>query len=210
MFEGHREKKAEQAAEAEREAAAAHVAEVRSLIGALDGSQPIVSQGLIVKSGEMVLGEVRGAGLVAERRGPGHYAGASQGISIPVGRVGGRSVRYRVGATRGHYVPGDPVPTCVDHGVVTITSQRLVFRGSVKTTEIPLGHLVGVSHDRGTVTLNVSGRESAIIFSLGAHLDDWFATRMALALTVHDGDVPGALQQLHQQLDEMEGTGSPG
>ena len=204
MFEGHREKKAEQAAAAEHEAAAAHLAELRSLIGAVDGSQPLTSDGLILKSGELVLGEVRGAGLIAERRGPGHYSGASQGISIPVGHVGGRSVRYRVGATRGHYVPGDPVPTCVDHGIVTITSQRLVFRGAAKTTEIVLGHLVGVSHDRGTVTLNVSGRESAIIFSLGAHLDDWFATRMSLALALHEGGAASALAQLHEQLEEME------
>lgn len=60
------------------------------------------------------------------RRNAGHYEGKSSGISIPVASIGGRSVRYRVGASRGHYVQGAPVPTPVDTGTVYITNKRVI------------------------------------------------------------------------------------
>ncbi len=37
----------------------------------------------------------------------GHYQGHSQGVSIPVANFGGRSIRYRVGVNKGHFVPGN-------------------------------------------------------------------------------------------------------
>jgi len=57
---------------------------------------------------------VDGATLIEPRRGPGHWQGRNQGVSIPVPGLHG--VRYRVGATHGTYVQGQEQPTAIDTG----------------------------------------------------------------------------------------------
>jgi hypothetical protein len=84
---------------------------------------------LILKPREAVFYKVTGAALVEEGRGAGQWKSHSHGFSIPVGSVHGRSIRYRVGQTRGHLVQGAPASTAIDRGTVYITNQRLVFQG---------------------------------------------------------------------------------
>jgi hypothetical protein len=71
------------------------------------------SDELLLADGESLFFTVEGAGLIEERRGPGHWEGGSQGVSVPVASLGGRTVRYRVGASRGHWVraPRRPRPS---------------------------------------------------------------------------------------------------
>ena len=52
---------------------------------------------IILKSGERMLATLSGATLIEPRKGPGHWEGRSQGVSVHV--PGTRSVRYRVGAS---------------------------------------------------------------------------------------------------------------
>ena len=70
---------------------------------AAKGEDVVVNQ-TIQKAGEIVLWTAKGQFHEAGR-GAGTYQGSSQGFSIPV--VAG--IRYRVGATRGTYVSGDPI-----------------------------------------------------------------------------------------------------
>jgi hypothetical protein len=79
---------------------------------------------LMLVAGEAVFLKVTGASLVEARAGKGHYEGRSQGVSIPVGSLGGRSVRYRVGASKGHYVQGAPTPTAIDTGQLGVAARR--------------------------------------------------------------------------------------
>jgi hypothetical protein len=101
----------------------------------------------MLTAGEAVFYKVTGCSLVEDRAGKGHYEGRSQGVSIPVGSIGGRSVRYRAGASKGHYVQGKPVSTAVDTGTVYITSRRVIFAGSRQTRECAFTKLVGFHHD---------------------------------------------------------------
>jgi hypothetical protein len=90
---------------------------------------------IMLGAGEAVFCKVSGAALVEERRGQGHYQGRSAGVSVPVGSIAGRPVRYRVGASRGHFVQGAPSPAAIDTGTVFITSKRLIFQGARQTRE---------------------------------------------------------------------------
>src|SRR5690242_20322674 len=76
---------------------------------------------LMLKPGEAIFATVTGVALVELRRGPGQWQGRSSGFSVPVASIGGRSIRYHIGATKGHYVQGTPHPTPIDTGTLFIT-----------------------------------------------------------------------------------------
>lgn len=71
--------------------------------------------GLMLKPGELLLGLISNVGLIKLRRDAGHWQGASHGFSIPIGSIKGRSLRYRIGDTHGHFVRRDSHPSAVDH-----------------------------------------------------------------------------------------------
>src|SRR3954454_8948869 len=83
--------------------------------------------------GERFLSSVNGAILIETRRGAGHWQGASQGVSVRV--PGTKSMRYRVGQTKGTFVPGDESPTEIDVGTFALTDQRATFMGAKQTRE---------------------------------------------------------------------------
>jgi hypothetical protein len=149
---------------------------------------------------------VTGASLVEDRRGRGTYSGGSHGISIPVGSMGGRTVRYRVGQTRGHYVQGEPTPTAIDSGIVFITNKRVIFQGGKQTRECPFTKLIGVEHDdeAGTSVISVSNRQRPMTIHYGPKIAGWFDFRMDLALAQFKGTVPELIQNLQAELAGIE------
>src|SRR6516225_4092982 len=149
MFEKHKAKKAEKAYEVQLKTWQDEHDELSSVLQAATTGHGYESSDLILKQGESIFGTIAKAGLIEERRGPGHYTGGSAGVSIPIGSVGGRSVRYRVGATRGHYVQGTPHPEAVDQGVLVMTNQRAVWVGSKKTIECLYPKLVNATVGNG-------------------------------------------------------------
>lgn len=160
---------------------------------------------LMLKAGEAVYATVTNAALVEERRGAGHYTGASSGVSIPIGSLGGHAVRYHVGATRGHYVQAPPVPTAIDHGTVFVTNQRVVFQGRRQTRECAFAKLIGFQHtnDGGTI-FSVSNRQKPTVIHYGTQIAGWFDFRLDLALAHFKGTVPDLLQQLQDQMAKLD------
>ena len=93
------------------------------------GEEPS-DQGLVQKAGELVLWT--GSAVYHEAgRTPSKYVGGSTGFSVPV--VAG--IRVRVGSFRGQVVPGEEIQLDKDQGLVKLTNQRLIFSGSITTTE---------------------------------------------------------------------------
>ncbi len=92
--------------------------------------EDVVSNQTIQKPGEIVLWTAQGQFHEAGR-GAGSFQGSSQGFSIPV--VAG--IRYRVGATRGTYVSGDPIQKYGEVGDVILTTNRVLFNGMFNTKE---------------------------------------------------------------------------
>ncbi len=176
MFTGHKAKKATKA----YEEASAHWLEqltwYKQLLQTAREFNGTGSSELVLGSGEAVFYKVTGAALIEERRQPGHYEDRSSGVSIPVGSLGGRSVRYRVGASRGHYVQGAPTPTAIDTGTVYITNKRVIFQGRKQTRECTFAKLIGFSHDDagGITTFSVSNRQKPTTVRYGPALSGAF------------------------------------
>jgi hypothetical protein len=174
VFEKHKERKAElaaqTAAQAEHraaDAAATAAAQADALLGwcidrtreVLDDTPVRLTTSLPLKSGERPLLELDGAELVEPRSSGGQWQGRSQGVSIRV--PGTRSMRYRVGATRGTYVRNEEKPTVIDTGTLTITTKRAVFVGSKQSREWAWAKLTGLHDEPGVAwtAIGVSNRQ---------------------------------------------------
>lgn len=206
LFEEHRVKKA---AREHAEALAAWQADrsaQASMVETAKHYQGAGSDTLMLKAGEAVFFTVTGASLVEDRRGAGHYSGRSQGISVPVGSIGGRTVRYRVGANKGHYVQGAPTPTAIDTGTVFVTNQRVIFQGGKQTRECAFAKLIGFQHDDvdGTTTFSVSNRQKPTTIHYGPGASGPFDFGLDLALAHYKGTVEAMVADLEHGLDEID------
>jgi len=166
------------------------------------------SSELMLVAGEAVFYKVTGASLIEPRRKAGHYEGRSSGVSIPVGKIGGRTVRYRTGASKGHYVQGASVPTAVDTGTVYITNKRVIFQGVKQTRECAFARLIGFQHsDReGSTTFSVSNRQKPTSIHYGPKLSGHFDFRLDLALAHYKGTVPALVRQLQAELAQIDSS----
>lgn len=165
-----------------------------------------VPDGIVLHKGELCYAVVSRASLIEERRGQGHFVAGSAGVSIPFGSLGGHPIRYRVGATRGHYVQGAVAPTAVATGTIFVTDQRIVFLGPTQTRECSFAKLVGMQRndDAGTMTLSVSNRQHPTVLAYGAAIAAWMAFRTDLALAHWRGDVEQFIEQLKAQVAEID------
>jgi hypothetical protein len=207
VFEHHREHQAEAARrdwQARRDACAALIDTARTFTGT-------TADGLILRSGEALFLQVTGTALIEERRGRGTYVGHSQGVSVPVARIGGRPIRYRVGASKGHYVQGEPSPTAIDTGTTYITSQRVVFRGANQTRECAFAKLLGFDHDDGTgaTTFSVSNRTKPTTIRYGPACAATVDFRLDLALAHFRGTVDALIAGLEADLAAIDGARPP-
>jgi hypothetical protein len=206
VFEKHREKKAQEDYQnalakwqAERDGQAAALEFAKTTSGDTTTSE------LMLKKGEAVFAKITSAGLVELRRGPGQWQGRSQGVSIPVGSLAGRSVRYRVGASKGHYVQGEPHPTAIDTGTAFITNQRVVFKGSSQSRECLFTKLLGYDlNTDGSATFSVSNRQKPTTIQYGTKLNSWVQIRLELALAQYRDDVSALIERLQNGLTEID------
>ena len=207
MFEKHKAKKAAeeyQKALSEWQAQRDGCAELVQLAQSFKGTG---SDGqLMLKPGEAIFYKVTGSALIEVRHGAAQWKGHSQGFSIPVGSLGGRSVRYRVGQTRGHLAQSPPVATAIDRGTLFITNQRVVFQGGKQTRECAFAKLIGFEHSdtEGSTTFSVSNRQKPTTVRYGAELSGSFDFRLDLALAHFQGKVADLAGQVQQDLVQIE------
>ncbi len=143
---------------------------------------------IVLTKGEALFGKVDGASLIEDRAGKGEWKGRSQGVSIPVGSLGGRSIRYHVGASKGHYVQGTPVATAIDTGTIYITNRRVIFRGHKQNRVCGFDKLISCEHlDDGESVLAVSNRQKNTVLHYGPALNDWFRTHYEVAFAEYQG-----------------------
>jgi hypothetical protein len=162
---------------------------------------------LMLKRGEAVFASISDAALVEDRRGPGQWQGRSSGFSIPVASLGGHSVRYRVGSSRGHFVTGAPVATAIDMGTLFVTNQRVVFQGLKQTRECRFDKMVGFQHTAdGSTVFSVSNRQKPTAIHYGADLSDWFELRLEVALAHYRGELPALVSQLEADLAAVDAS----
>lgn len=161
---------------------------------------------LMLTAGEAVFFKVTGCSLIEDRKTAGHWEGRSSGVSIPVGSIGGLSVRYRVGTSRGHYVQGVSKPTAIDTGTVYITNNRVIFQGGRQTRECQFVKLIGFHHDDqvGSTAFSMSSRQTPITVHYGPSLSAAFDFRLDLALAHYRGTVATLVRQLEDDLTKID------
>jgi hypothetical protein len=160
---------------------------------------------VVLKKGEALFGKLDAASLIEDRAGRGEWRGQSQGVSIPIGSLGGRSIRYRVGASRGHYVQGAPVATAIDTGTIFITNRRVIFRGLKQNRECAFDKLISCEHlDSGESVFALSNRQKNTVLHYGPALNDWFRVHYEVAFADYQGTRAQLVAALQAQLAEHE------
>jgi hypothetical protein len=161
------------------------------------------SSEILLKSGERQYVAIAGS-VVEDRAGQRTFVGGSQGVSIPIGSIGGRSVRYRVGRMKGHVVQAPPVATAIDQGRIIVTNQRVVFQGIKQTRECLFAKLVGFEHiDVGDTVVSVSNRQKPTRLRYAPTDSNWFQFGLTLAIADNRGQTLEFVEQLSSKVDEQ-------
>ncbi len=126
-----------------------------------DGRLPVVEHPqLMTQLGEIVHAEVA-AGLakeVVDRR----YVAGHRGVSIKIAP----GVRYYAGGSRGRTETVGSHWETFDSGVLSITSIRVVYRGTRKTVECKYAKMVGIRVFADALEISVSNRQTPSMFTL--------------------------------------------
>ena len=163
------------------------------------------SSDVVLKKGEALYSKLDGSSLIEDRAGTGEWKGRSQGVSIPVGSLGGRSVRYRVGASKGHYVQGTPVATAIDTGTIFITNRRVIFRGHKQNRECVFDKLISCEHlDSGESVFAVSNRQKNTVLHYGPALNDWFRVHYEVAFADYQGTRAQLVAEIEAHVAELD------
>jgi hypothetical protein len=155
---------------------------------------------------EKLFFRMSGVSLIEERVVGGHYDGGYSGLSIPVGRIGGRALSCGFGAHRGHYVHGEPVPTVIDTGDVFLTNRRVIFIGAGQTRECRFARLIGVKHDEleGSTSLSSSSRQRPVTIAYGPELSSAVCFWLELAQAHYRRGVAAVIAELEARLAQLD------
>ena len=159
-----------------------------------------VPNNTVQKKGEIILWQGQGQ-LHETGRTPGRYVGTSQGFSIPL--VAG--IRYRVGAQRGTYVPGEEVQAYKEVGQVLLTTERVLFNGQMNTKEWAFAKWNGASTtaDESDYIFHVSNRQKSSGILLGTEQGREFNRFLAQAINCAEEGVDVVLKSVRNQLKEL-------
>jgi hypothetical protein len=163
------------------------------------------AEGIMLKTGEGLFARISGVSLIEDRAGQGHFEGRSQGISIPIGSIGGHSVRYHVGKSAGHYVAAPPVATAIDVGNLYLTNLRVVFQGAKATRECLFAKLLAYqTSPNGLATFSVSNRQKPTVVQYGPQIAAGFDQRLELALAIFRGTTDELVARAQAALNAID------
>ena len=163
---------------------------------AAKGDEPEDHQ-LVQKKGELVLWT--GQAIFHEAgRAPSTYKGGSAGVSIPV--VAG--VRLRVGQFSGTVIPGQEMQIDKEAGLVKLTNQRLIFAGSLNTTEWSFAKMLSAARNEegNDFIIGVSNRKKTSGLKFTAADGKAFARLFALALYAYENGIPETIKEIKSEI----------
>jgi len=163
---------------------------------AAKGDEPEDHQ-LVQKKGELVLWT--GQAIFHEAgRTPSTYRGGSAGVSIPV--VAG--VRLRVGQFSGTVIPGQEMQIDKEAGLVKLTNQRLIFAGSLNTTEWSFAKMLSAARNEegNDFIIGVSNRKKTSGLKFTASDGKAFARLFALALYAYENGIPETIKEIKSEI----------
>jgi hypothetical protein len=167
---------------------------------ASEGKEPD-DQSLVQKDGEFVIWTGNAVFHEASRT-PSRYVGGSQGFSIPIAA----GIRYRVSSTRGTLVPGEAMQMDKDQGFVKLTSQRLIFAGSLETTEWAFSKILSVAKTEtgNDFLIGVSNRKKTSGLRFSAPDAQFFSRIFAMALYAYENGIPETVTTIKKEVKQLE------
>ena len=163
---------------------------------AAKGDEPEDHQ-LVQKKGELVLWT--GQAIFHEAgRTPSTFKGGSAGVSIPV--VAG--VRLRVGQFSGTVIPGAEMQIDKEAGLVKLTNQRLIFAGSLNTTEWSFAKMLSAARNEegNDFIIGVSNRKKTSGLKFTASDGKAFARLFALALYAYENGILETIKEIKSEI----------
>ncbi len=171
-----------------------------------EGYAGTITSEILLRQNEKLYGKFIHTGLVESHSSGGHYRGGSAGISVPVGSIKGRSVRVRVGQSRGTYTKAAPEQSLIDRGVTYITDQRVIFQGGEQTRECLFSRLLGFKHDpeARTITFSLSSQHKPTTIFEFSDGHEYFVSTVKLATSQFSGTRASLVSEYKAELVELE------
>ena len=157
---------------------------------------------LMQKAGERTLWTATGI-FHETGRTPATFTGGSTGVSIPIAA----GIRFRVGAMQGQRIPGEELQMDKDQGTVLLTTERLIFTGSLKTQECNFDKLLQLSttDDQSDYFINVSNRQKTSGVRFTPTVGREFNRFLGSAAAVNEHGYEELLKSLHElEKEAME------
>lgn len=178
------------------------VSQMESVIQiARDARPDTTTTDIVLKAGEQHWLTMTG-GLVDEVAATRTWVSGSRGVSVPIGKIGGSSIRYYAGSSKGHSVQAPPHDAIIDSGRIVITDQRVVFVGMKQTRECRFSRMVSYDHAGvGNTVISVSNRQKPTRL----HYDDSniFQIYFEFAIAAFKGETPDVVEQLQGAIDTL-------
>ena len=161
-----------------------------------------VNSGAVMKAGEFAIWSGP-ASYHESKQLPGSYVGRSNGISVPLGH----GFRYRTGATKGTFVPGNQVQATVDSGTVIMTTHRVIFNGNLKTQEWAFEKWTGAdaSDDERIFMIHVTNRQKVSGVNFPTVVEgNTFNQFLGFALQIPRSGLAGVIKEIQDAIAENE------
>lgn len=129
-------------------------------------------------------------------RAPAKYSGGYGGVSFPL--FGG--VRLNTGRTGGKITPGEESIETTDEGTAIITTERIMFTGSVRSAEWKFSKMLSVTHSpAGYSVFAMSGNRKPAGIAFGPDVATEVQFRIELAAAIARDRLPQYLAELRAE-----------
>jgi hypothetical protein len=111
-------------------------------------------------------------------------------------------VRVRVGQFSGTVIPGQEMQIDKEAGLVKLTNQRLIFAGSLNTTEWSFAKMLSAARNEegNDFIIGVSNRKKTSGLKFSAADGKAFARLFALALFAYENGIPETIKEVKSEI----------